>query len=240
VELNGMNKTILIIDKGTNDFHILRERLERVGFMVHITTDHKEGFNSIFKLNPQLIIYSYYLFLLSEDEFNEKITSNKTFIPIIMIHSSDKEEDILQAFDKGAADYITEPFSPREVEGRIKAILRRMDMSKSPEEEDIKIGNLIFRPRHHEIDLKTHKDTLSIKEQQLFLFLVERKVISREEIIRFVWGFDYYGGCRIVDVNISNLRKKIEENPKNPQYIKTIKGYGYRLEEPALKKVETP
>lgn len=76
-----------------------------------------------------------------------------------MVHSSDKEEDILQAFDKGAADYITKPFSPREVEARIKAILRRIDMNKSPQEEDIKIGNLILRPRHHEIDLKTHKVT---------------------------------------------------------------------------------
>jgi two-component system alkaline phosphatase synthesis response regulator PhoP len=230
-----MNKTLLIIDIRSNDFHILSERLERSGFTVHITSDYKEGFNSIFELKPHLIIYSYHLFLLSEDEFNEKIIKNKTFIPIIMVHSSDKEDDVLQAFDRGAADYITKPFSPREVKARIKAILRRIDMTKYPQEEDIKIGNLIFRPRHHEIDLKTHKVSLSTKEQQLFLFLVERKVISREEIIRFVWGFDYYGGCRIVDVNISNLRRKIEENPKNPQYIKTIKGYGYRLDEPVFK-----
>jgi two-component system alkaline phosphatase synthesis response regulator PhoP len=235
MEPNGMNKTILIIDSEGNDFRILKERLERVGLTVHITTDYKEGFNSIFKLNPHLIIYSYHLFLLSEDEFNEKITKNKTFIPIIMVHSSYKEEDVLQAFDKGAADYITKPFSPREVEARIKAILRRMDMDESPQEDDIKIGNLIFRPGNHEIDLQTHKVTLSTKEQQLFLLLVKRKVISREEIIRYVWGFDYYGVCRVVDVNISNLRKKIEKNPKNPQYIKTIKGYGYRLEEPVFK-----
>jgi two-component system, OmpR family, alkaline phosphatase synthesis response regulator PhoP len=230
-----MNKTILIIDKGTNDFHILSERLERIGFTVHITSDYKEGFNSIFQLKPHLIIYSYHLFLLSEDEFNEKITKNKKFIPIIMVHSSDKEEDVLQAFDKGASDYITKPFSPREVEARIKAILRRIDITKSPQEKDVKIGNLIFRPEQHEIDLKTHKVTLSTKEQQLFLLLVDRKVISREEIIRYVWGVDYYGGCRIVDVNISNLRKKIEEDPKNPQYIKTIKGYGYRLNEAVFK-----
>ncbi|WP_132011278.1 winged helix-turn-helix domain-containing protein [Mesobacillus foraminis] len=88
----------------------------------------------------------------------------------------------------------------------------------------------------HEIKLNSQIVELSKKEQQVLLLLIDRKIISREEIIRYIWGFDYYGETRIVDVNISSLRKKIEKHPKRPQYIKTIKGYGYRFEEPLIKK----
>lgn len=153
------------------------------------------------------------------------------FIPIIIVDYSNKEEDVLSAFDKGAADYIIKPFSSREV----KAILRRIEITKSTQVEEIKIGNLVLNPAHYEIVLKTHKVNLSKREQQVLLLLIHRKVISREEIIRYIWGFDYYGGSRIVDMNISNLRRKIEENPKKPQYIKTLKGYGYRFDEAYIK-----
>lgn len=153
------------------------------------------------------------------------------FIPIIIVGYSNKEEEILHAFDNGASDYITKPFNSREVEARVKAILRRIEITKSTQVEEIKIGNLVLNPAQYEIDLKTHKVNLSKREQQVLLLLIHRKVISREEIIRYIWGFDYYGGSRIVDINISNLRRKIEENPKKPQYIKTLKGYGYRLDE---------
>jgi two-component system alkaline phosphatase synthesis response regulator PhoP len=230
-----MNKTILIIDKEINDYNILEERLEQFGFLVYISTNHQEGLNNVLKLKPDLIIYNFHLFLLSENDFNEKITGCKKFIPIIMVDSSKREEDVLQAFDKGAADYIIKPFNSREVEARVKAIIRRLEITKSTQVEKIKIGHLILNPEQHEIDLKTHSVTLSKREQELLLLLIERKKISREEIIRNIWGFDYCGGFRIVDVNISKLRKKIEKNPKEPQYIKTIKGYGYRLDGPIVK-----
>lgn len=146
-----------------------------------------------------------------------------------------KEEDVLSAFDKGAADYIIKPFNPREVEARVKAILRRIEIAKSPQDKKIKIGNFILKPDHYELDLITHKVNLSKREQQVLLLLIDRKMISREELIRYLWGFDYYGGERIVDVNISKLRKKIESDPKKPQFIKTIKGYVYCINQPIIK-----
>jgi two-component system, OmpR family, alkaline phosphatase synthesis response regulator PhoP len=230
-----MKKIILIIDKDINDYLILKERLEQHCFIVHTTADYQEGHKKVFKLKPDLIIYNFLLFLLSEKEFNEEITRRKMFIPVIMVNSTKKEEEIFHAFDMGAADYITKPFNSREVEARVKAILRRIEITKSTEVEKIEIGNLILNPAHYEIDLKTHKVNLSKRELQVLLLLIHRKVISREEIIRYIWGCDYYGGSRIVDMNISNLRRKIEENPKKPQYIKTIKGYGYRLDETYIK-----
>jgi two-component system, OmpR family, alkaline phosphatase synthesis response regulator PhoP len=230
-----MNKTILIIDKEIYDYHILRERLEQRNFIVHTTTDYQEGLKKVFKLKPDLIIYNFHLFLLSEKEFNGGLTTQKKYIPTIIVGFSNKEEDILRAFDMGADDYITKPFNSREVEARVKAILRRIEITKSTNVEVIKIGELVLKPKQYEIDLKTHKVNLSKREQQVLLLLIDRKVISREEIIRCLWGADYYGGYRIVDVNISNLRRKIEENPKKPQYIKTIKGYGYILDEPTIK-----
>lgn len=227
-----MNKTILIIDKEINDYYILEKRLERFGFTLFTSSDYLEGINNVFKLKPDLIIYHFHLFLLSESDFNQKLIGSREFIPIIMVDSSKREDDVLHAFDKGAVDYIIKPFNPREVEARIKAIFRRLEISNSTKSEKIKIGHLILNPEQYEIDLKTHRVTLSKREQELLLLLIERKTISRDEIIRNLWGFDYRGDSRIVDVNINKLRKKIEKNPKDPQYIKTIIGYGYRLDEP--------
>ena len=230
-----MNKSILIIDTELNDYLILMERLEQLSFIVYTSDDYNEGLISVFKLKPDLIIYNFPLFLSTEKELMDKLYKQKMFIPIVMVDYSIKEEDVLRAFDKGAADYIIKPFSSREVEARIKAILRRIEISKSPQDKKIKIGNLILKPDQYELDLITHKVSLSKREQQLLLLLIDRNMISRDEIIRYLWGFDYYGGARIVDVNISNLRKKIESDPKRPQFIKTIRGYGYCINQAIIK-----
>lgn len=230
-----MSKTILIIDKELIDYQILKERFEYLGYTVSATSNYQDGLNKGFKPRPDLIICNFQQFLLSENDISKKLAKYDTYIPIIMVDSIKKEENVLIAFDKGAVDYIIKPFNSRLVEARVKAILRRIEITKSTEEEEIKIGNLVLKPNHYEIDLKTHKVNLSKRELKLLLLLIERKVISREEIIRYIWGFDYYGGKRIVDVNICNIRRKIGDNPYQPQYIKTIKGYGYRLDDSLFK-----
>lgn len=107
-------------------------------------------------------------------------------------------------------------------------------MTKSKQTHEIIIGGLVIKPDHFELVLRTKKVYLSRREFQVLMLLIDRRVISREEMIRYIWGFDYYGGFRIVDIHISNLRKKIELNPKKPQYITTIKGYGYRFNDSAI------
>lgn len=232
-----MKKTILILDTELNDYISLKQRLEQINFLVHTSENNLEGFNKVFKLKPDLIIYNYQLFLLAEKELNEKFIRYNMFIPIIMVNYSSLEDDVLLAFDRGAADYITKPFSSREVEARVKAILRRIEISKTPTVVEIKIGNLVLKPELYEIQLITHNVSLSKREQQLLLLLIDRKKISKEEILRYLLGADYYGESRIVDVIICNLRRKIEVNPKRPQYIKTIKGYGYYIDDPNSKEV---
>lgn len=229
-----MNKTILILDKEFNDYDILKKRLEQLFFIVRCSADYQDGIRMVSELKAVIVIFNFQLFLLFEKEFNQEM--DKMNIPIIIVNSSRSEEDVLLAFNKGASDYITKPFKSREVEARVKAILRRMEITKSKKINEIKIGDLVIKPDQFELNIKKHKVILSKRELQVLLLLIDRKVISREELIRFIWGFDYYGGCRIVDMNISNLRRKIEINPKRPQYIKTIKGYGYRFDESVIKK----
>jgi two-component system, OmpR family, alkaline phosphatase synthesis response regulator PhoP len=152
--------------------------------------------------------------------------------PIIMISSSKNEEDLLFAFSKGATDYLTEPIHSRELEARVKAILRRIGMKEMAPKDQIKIGDFVLYSNEYEIDLNTHKIHLSKRELQVLLLIIERKIISRVEILRSIWGNNYTGDSRIVDVMVSHLRRKIEKDPKSPQYIKTIKGFGYRFDEP--------
>jgi two-component system, OmpR family, alkaline phosphatase synthesis response regulator PhoP len=227
-----MKNTILIIDTELNNYQRLKERLEQFQFSVHTFSDNKEGLYAIVQLKPDLIIFNFHLFLLSEKNFNEENNRHIWSTPIIMISSSKKEEDILCAFNMGAADYLTKPIHSRELEARVKAILRRIEMTDHVPTDQIKIGDFVLNSTEYMIDLKTHKVNLSKRELQVLLLIIERKIISREEILKCIWGEDYTSDSRIVDVMISHLRRKIEKDPKKPQYIKTIKGFGYRFDEP--------
>lgn len=223
-----MKNTILIIDTELNNYQRLKERLEQFQFIVHTFSDNQEGLYGIIQLKPDLIIYNFHLFLESEKERKIQLLS----IPIIMVSSSKKEKDVIEAFNKGAADYITKPIHLRELEARVKAILRRIEMTVIAPTDKIKIGDFVLNSNEYEIDLITHKVNLSKRELQVLLLIMECKIISREEILRGIWGDDYSGESRIVDVMISHLRRKIEKNPKKPQFIKTIKGFGYRFDQP--------
>lgn len=223
-----MKNTILIIDTELNNYQRLKERLEQFQFIVHTFSDNQEGLYGIIQLKPDLIIYNFHLFLLSEKERNIHLLST----PIIMVSTSKKEKDVIDAFNKGAADYITKPIHLRELEARVKAILRRTEMTNISPTNKIKIGDFVLNSNEYEIDLITHKVNLSKRELQVLLLIMECKIISREEILKCIWGDDYTGESRIVDVMISHLRRKIEKDPKKPQFIKTIKGFGYRFDQP--------
>jgi len=155
----------------------------------------------------------------------------------------DDEFDKVLGLELGADDYMTKPFSPREVVARIKAILRRSQIRNEESEvvqssslDHLVISNLTIYPEQYEAFFEENLLELTPKEFELLLYLAKNKgrVLTRDQLLSAVWNYDFAGDTRIVDVHISHLREKIEQNTKKPVYIKTIRGLGYKLEEPKV------
>ncbi|MRE42033.1 response regulator, partial [Klebsiella quasipneumoniae] len=167
------------------------------------------------------------------------IRSDKNLVPILMLTAKDDEFDRVLGLELGADDYMTKPFSPREVVARVKAILRRSQFvneieKEDVDDEDIIIGSIRIRPEFFEVYKEDELLELTPKEFELLLYLIERqgRVITREHMLNSLWNYEFAGDSRIVDVHISHLRDKLEENPKQPKLIKTVRGLGYKLERP--------
>ena len=172
-------------------------------------------------------------------EVCKTIRSDKNLVPILMLTAKDDEFDRVLGLELGADDYMTKPFSPREVVARVKAILRRSQFvneieKEDVDDEDIIIGSIRTRPELFEVYKEDELSELTPKEFELLLYLIERqgRVITREHMLNSVWNYEFAGDSRIVDVHISHLRDKLEENPKQPKLIKTVRGLGYKLERP--------
>jgi two-component system alkaline phosphatase synthesis response regulator PhoP len=168
------------------------------------------------------------------------LRQDRIMTPILMLTAKDDEFDKILGLELGADDYMTKPFSPREVTARVKAILRRTQANPEPvsEEEEkvekIVLGELKILPEYYEAYFKGELLECTPKEFELLLYLAQHKgrVLTRDQLLSAVWNYDFAGDSRIVDVHISHLREKIEKNTKKPEYIKTIRGLGYKLEEP--------
>lgn len=158
-----------------------------------------------------------------------------------MLTAKDEEFDKVLGLELGADDYMTKPFSPREVTARVKAMIRRSGMSsdhqnsqKQTSEETYTFGSLQVFPERFEVLLNNGPIEFTPKEFELLVYLIENKnrVLTRDQLLSAVWNYDFAGDTRIVDVHISHLREKIEENTRKPIFIKTIRGLGYKFEEP--------
>jgi len=169
-----------------------------------------------------------------------ELRREKVDAPIIMLTAKDSEIDKIVGLELGADDYMTKPFSPREVTARMKAIFRRMERNSASMEqsdeltEDIIIGDIVISPDQYEVSVRGEKQEVTPKEFELLLYLARHKgrILNREQLLQSVWDFDFAGETRIVDMHISHLREKIEEDPKKPVYLKTARGFGYKLEAP--------
>ena len=173
-------------------------------------------------------------------EICRELRQNKVEVPIIMLTAKDSEIDKILGLEIGADDYITKPFSPREVLARMKAIFRRSKHQASVQnqpvgaEELIQIGEIAIYPEKYEVIVREESIDLTPKEFELLLYLARRenRILSREQLLNAIWDYDFAGETRIVDVHISHLREKIEKNTKKPEYIITARGFGYKLETP--------
>ncbi|MBS4219386.1 response regulator transcription factor [Bacillus sp. FJAT-49711] len=233
-----MVERVLVVDDEPSIVTLLRFNLEKAGFSVMTAADGKTGLEMAMKENPDLIVLDLMLPGMDGMDVCKTLRQEKVKTPILMLTAKDDEFDKVLGLELGADDYLTKPFSPREVIARVKAILRRSNMNEASEatskNEVIEIGKLTVFPEKYEAVLSGEKLELTPKEFELLLYLSNNqgKVLSRHQLLDAVWNYDFAGDSRIVDVHISHLREKIEEDTKQPDYIKTIRGFGYKLEKP--------
>lgn len=236
----AMSNKILVVDDEKSIVTLLQYNLEQSGYSVITALDGEEGLNRAIAEKPQLIILDLMLPKLDGIEVCKQLRQQKIMVPILMLTAKDDEFDKVLGLELGADDYMTKPFSPREVVARIKAILRRSQISQeagesNDEREDVlKLNELEIYHDRYEAFFKGRILELTPKEFELLLYLAQHKgrVLTRDQLLSAVWNYDFAGDTRIVDVHISHLREKIEEDTRKPIYIKTIRGLGYKLEEP--------
>ena len=234
-----MLKTVLVVEDEVSIATLLKYNLERGGFEVLIAHDGKVGLDMAIEHSPDLILLDIMLPTMDGMEVCKELRSKKSNIPIIMLTARDDEFDKVLGLELGADDYMTKPFSPREVIARVKAVLRRFTVTPSqgqeePENTLYQFGKLKVFPNQFEAYLDEESLEFTPKEFELLVYLLENKnrVLTRDQLLSAVWNYDFAGDTRIVDVHISHLRDKIEESSRKPKFIKTIRGIGYKFEEP--------
>ena len=227
-----MDRKILIVDDETSIVTLLTYNLQQEGFITEAAYDGNEAIKKAMENKYDLIILDLMLPEVNGMDVCKYLRKNKNETPILMLTAKEDELDKILGLELGADDYLTKPFSPREVIARIKAILRRTNIVKEDTYKLIQIGDLTIYPDKYEAKLEHRLLTFTLKEFELLLYLANHKgiVLSREQLLNEVWDYGFAGDTRIVDVHISRLREKIELNTKEPIYIKTIHGLGYKME----------
>jgi len=224
-----VREKILVIDDEKPIADILKYNLEEEGFEVLTAFDGDEALRLAFDERPDLILLDIMLPLM--DGFNVcRQLRQKMDVPIIMLTAKEAEADKVLGLELGADDYVTKPFSARELIARIKATLRRMEMQKKPQ-ECLVCRELVLDIGKMELRKGSRIIELTYREFNLLAFLLRHVdyVFSRERLLEKVWGYDYFGDARTVDVTVRRLREKIEEDPGNPSYLCTKRGAGYYL-----------
>lgn len=225
-------KKILIIEDDDHIIELLKFNVENNGYEVSFAMDGHEGLNKAINELPDLILLDLMLPGIDGIDICNKLKNKDRTkdIPIIMLTAKGHETDKILGLEIGADDYITKPFSVRELMTRIKVIFRRYSKEVSKETVSrIVIGNLEIDHEKHEVTIDGDLVKLTLKEYQLLEYLAENrgKVLSRNALLDRVWGYDYFGETRTVDVHIRHLRKKIDDD--NADIIETIRGVGYKI-----------
>ncbi len=232
-----MSQKILIVDDEESIVTLLKYNIEQAGFETELAYTGQEALDHANEHVFDLIVLDVMLPEMDGMEVCKQLRQKQIQTPILMLTAKDDEFDKVLGLELGADDYLTKPFSPREVVARIKAILRRItNVAKedTSEDEKIQIADLVVYPEQYEATIKDEAMILTPKEFELLLYLTRNKgrVLSRDQLLSAVWNYDFVGDTRIVDVHISHLREKIEPDTKKPVYIKTIRGLGYKMEDP--------
>ena len=226
------NEKILVVDDEEHIIELIKYNLISTGYQVITCNNGIDAVNLAVDEKPNLVLLD--LMIPGKDGYEvcKDIRSKHEIknIPIIMLTAKSEELDKILGLELGADDYITKPFSVRELLARVKAVLRRMNIRE--EESNVFIlGDLVANFDKREIKVKDKKVDLTLKEFELLEILIKNrgKILGRELLLDKIWGYEYIGETRTVDVHIRYLRKKIEDDDKNPNFIETIRGVGYRF-----------
>ncbi len=231
-----MDTSILVVEDDGTLRELLKYNLQKEGYGVLTARDGGEALDLYNKNTPQLIILDIMLPVMSGIEVC-RIIRGKSQVPIIMLTAKTEEIDKVVGLELGADDYVTKPFSMRELMARIKAVFRRAEDGKnavalpSGGHEFLRTGDVSIDLTEHVVLCRGNEVELNPKEFELLALLLQNRgqVISREQILRKVWGYDFIGNDRTVDVHIRWIRQKLEADPQNPGYIVTVRGYGYKF-----------
>ncbi len=224
-----MDKKILIVDDERSIADIIKFNLEKEGYFVDTAYDGEEGVKRVYELLPDLVVLD--IMMPKKDGFQVLKEIRKDLkVPVIMLTAKEEEVDKVLGLELGADDYITKPFSMRELVARIKANLRRVDFSNIESNGDLIVSEeLSIDLNKYEVKKKGQVVELTLREFELLKFLASsaEQVFSREQLLEEVWGYEYYGDIRTVDVTVRRLREKIEDNGGEFKYIMTKRGVGY-------------
>ncbi len=231
IDDQSMTKKILMIEDESGLIQVISAYLQQEGFTFYSSESGDKGLELFYQVNPDLIILDLMLPGKSGEQIAKEIRTRKD-TPILMLTAKGTEEDKLTGLGIGADDYVVKPTSPREIVARVKTILRRLDKQEGRSQEDIiESGPLKINTLSREVYMNEEKISLTNTEYEILsmLALYPKKVFSRENLADVIFGYFWEGDPRTVDTHIKNLRKKIEPEPKNPSYIKTVRGAGYQF-----------
>ncbi len=225
--------SVLVVDDEPSFREGLRQALKQEGFLVHLAADGEEAIEVFTAYRPDLVLLDVMLPRMSGIDVCRHIrTIDET--PVIMVSARNEEIDAVVALEVGADDYVAKPYRVRELIARMRTVLRRAAGSGSREEEPsavLEVGDLRLDRERHEVTQGDEPVQMPLKEFQLLALLMENQgiVVTRQTLIDRVWGYDYVGDTKTLDVHIKRLRAKVEPNPERPQRIVTIRGLGYKL-----------
>ncbi|MDR2356428.1 MAG: response regulator transcription factor [Clostridiales Family XIII bacterium] len=229
-------KKVLIVEDEKSISDIIQFNLKKEGFEVDTAYDGESGLDKALNAKPDLILLDVMLPGIDGFAICKKVRESSS-VPILMLTAKEEEVDKVLGLELGADDYITKPFGMRELIARIKANFRRLDLDDNEKGDPANIlecGNLSIDTNRYEARKNGEPLELTLREFELLQYLAnkENKVFSREQLLSDVWGYEYFGDIRTVDVTVRRLREKLEDDSGNPQYIMTKRGIGYYFRRP--------
>jgi len=226
-----MGLKILLVDDEVNLVDPMSYTLKQKGFETAVAYNGQDALKMYDAEEPDLILLDWSMPDVSGLDVLKKIRQNQNFVPVIMITGKSAKEDIVEGLSAGADDYITKPFNWEELMARVNSAIRRAQQPNAAHPKRVRFGNIILDTKTHRAWLEDKELNLSPREYSMLETFMSnpKRIYSRDELIEKVWGLDFDGDSKTVDVHICWLRQKIEVDPNKPKIIQTVRGFGYRL-----------